>query len=89
MGKVKKLIFWLLVFSMVAVGIVFAFYNKTEVELNLVYDTIGPMPVAWLIVIAFILGLIAGILLSGLSRVKNKLKSKTRSHSSKEVATVE
>lgn len=87
MAKIKKFIY-LAVFLVVLVGgVVLGLRNKAEVELDLIYDVVGPYPVSALIIGAFFLGIFAGYILSKISQVAHKLTHRAERPSSKAVAT--
>ena len=87
MGKIKKVFFLLLFLVVLVGGIVLGLRNKAEVELDLIFDSVGPYPVSALIIGAFFLGIFAGYILSKISQVAHKLSSKPENSHSREVVT--
>jgi uncharacterized membrane protein YciS (DUF1049 family) len=87
MAKVKKLIYLLLFLVVLVGGIVLGLRNKAEVELDLIFNTVGPYPVSALIIGAFFLGIFAGFILSKISQVAHKLASRVEHSHSKDIVT--
>lgn len=87
MAKVKKLIYLIIFLVVLVGGVILGLRNKAEVELDLIYDVVGPYPVSALIIGAFFLGIFAGYILSKISQVAHKLTHKSEPSVSKEVVT--
>ena len=87
MAKIKKIIYLAIFLVVLVGGVVLGLRNKAEVELDLIYDVVGPYPVSALIIGAFFLGIFAGYILSKISQVAHKLSHRGERSSSKAVAT--
>ena len=87
MAKIKKLIYLAIFIVMLVGGVVLGLRNKAEVELDLIYDIVGPYPVSALIIGAFFLGIFAGYILGKISQVAHKLTHRPNTSTSKAVAT--
>ena len=79
MSKVKGILGSILIILLVLVGAVFALLNEATVALDLLFVVTPPVSVSLLVFAAFAIGLLAGMLIAGLTVVKVKMQSRRRS----------
>ncbi len=73
MAKLRKYLVILLVIAAVIIGVVFALSNEAAVALNLIFYITPPIPVSLLVLGAFGVGLLLGIVVTGFAVLKLKV----------------
>ncbi|OZG72060.1 hypothetical protein BTA51_16945 [Hahella sp. CCB-MM4] len=73
MAKIKKFILLLLVLVVFVIGLMFMLSNNDAVHLDLIVTKIGPIDVIFVAVGAFAVGLILGMMVTGLTVLKLKV----------------
>jgi len=81
MAKLKKYLFILLVIAAVIIGVIFALENDATVALNLIVYTTPPIWVSIVVITAFGIGLILGIVITSFTVLKLKVTARRKSSS--------
>ncbi|WP_020406763.1 lipopolysaccharide assembly protein LapA domain-containing protein [Hahella ganghwensis] len=73
MAKIKKYLLIILVLAAIFVGVVFSLSNEDAVQLDLIVIKTPPVDVSLLVISAFGVGLILGMMVTGLAFLKRKV----------------
>ncbi len=78
MSKVKSILGFILIVVLILVGAIFALLNEATVSLDLLFVVTPPVSVSLLVFAAFAIGLLVGMMISGLTVLKVKMQSRRR-----------
>ena len=79
MAKLKKYLLILLIIAAVIIGVIFALVNDATVALNLIVYTTPPVWVSFVVIFAFGIGLILGIVVTSFTVLKLKVTGRRSS----------
>lgn len=78
MSKIKNILGILAVVALVLVGVVFALLNETAVPLDLFFLVTPPVHISLLVFAAFAVGLLIGMMITGVTVMKVKVNARRR-----------
>ncbi|MBK8969995.1 MAG: LapA family protein [Hahellaceae bacterium] len=78
MSKIKNILGIIIIAALVIVGVVFALLNETAVPLDLFFLVTPPVHISLLVFAAFAVGLLIGMMVTGVTVMKVKVNARRR-----------
>ena len=88
MSKIRLILLILFLVCVGGVGVLFAWVNSAEVQLDLIFTTVGPLPISLLLVSVFVLGILVGVVFSRLYSFAHKFGRRNKKENTAEMVTV-